>query len=561
MWWINKFGSVSGPYSDEQIQKGIKGNLFTRLHKISSDRQAWRRLDQTEFWNPESSAPERMEIPEFSVGKIGSISRPKPKDERAEIVDEVTILDESMALERNQDLKRVGFKAKLLLMMISGLIAVGVAVLSVVVLWNRGTFQPKPQINDKTTQKTLPSTKVKTNAVNSANDFNFIKKSVVIVRTREGANGTAFLVKMGGKKYILTNDHVIRSKFAPEMVLVDGTKLNPGNLSIASDRDLARFEIDHDGAFLELSEELPNNNDEIWVYGNSMGDGVITTLRGFVTGIGSKVVKINAEIVNGNSGSPILAKDGKVVAVASYLRNGDNGKDWTTKGTAFDNVRRFGIRANNAEWVAVDMQKYGQDCARIELMEVYWEYLRPYLICQNVSDEQYKTLKLEHKDVDKKSFGTDDAGFHEMLMALSKSYSGQGGSWRKWHALVHERDALIKRLNEAIKSNEVTLENGKNALAEFDKRKDIGAVWENVKIKHRDFNAKRKEALIMARDFLSNDTWADPLMKRGYSSDDNVESVDWYLKAIQFFLDQNAQALKDLNKALKNLENGDGDEE
>ena len=65
----------------------------------------------------------------------------------------------------------------------------------------------------------------------------------------------------------------------------------------------------------------------------------------------------------------------------------------------------------------------------------------------------------------------------------------------------------------------------------------------------------------MARDFLSNDTWADPLMKRGYSSDDNVESVDWYLKAIQFFLDQNTQALKDLNKALKNLENGDSDEE
>lgn len=561
MWWINKFGSVSGPYSDEQIQKGIRRNLFTKLHKISSDRQTWRRLDQTEFWNPESNAPEAMDMPELPVGKIGSISRPESKDERAEIAEAVTILDEGVVPERNQDLKGGGSKPRLLFALTIGLIAVGIAVLSVAVFLAIGISRPKPQAVDKPVQDSIPPVDAKTNAINSANDFNSIKKSVVIVRTREGGSGTAFLVKMDGRKYILTNDHVIRSKFAPEMVLVDGTKLNPGNLSIASDRDLARFEINHDGAFLELSEELPNNNDEIWVYGNSMGDGVITTLRGFVTGIGSKVVKINAEIVRGNSGSPILTKEGKVVAVASFLRNSNNGKDWTTKGTAFDSVRRFGIRANNSEWVAVDRQKYGIDCGRLELMEVYWEYLRPYLICQDVSDEQYKTLKLEHKDVDKKSFGTDDAGFHEMLMVLSKSYSGQGGSWRRWQALVHERDALIKRLNEAIKSNEVTLENGKNALAEFDKRKDIGAVWENVKIKHRDFYAKRKEALIMARDFLSNDTWADPLMKRGYSSDDNVESVDWYLKAIQFFLDQNAQALKDLNKALKNLENGDSDEE
>ena len=561
MWWVNKFGSVSGPYSEEQIQKGIRRNLFTKLHKISSDRQTWRRIDETEFWNPQSSAPEAMEIPEFSREKLGSISHPEPKEPRGEIVEEVTILDEAAVPKRNHDFEGGGSKSKHLLVVIIGLMVVGIAILSVVVFLTVGTSHPKPQAVDKSTREPLPPVDTKTNAVNSANDFNSIKKSVVIVRTREGGSGTAFLVKMDGRKYILTNDHVIRSKFTPEMVLVDGTKLKPGNLSISSDRDLARFEIDHDGAFLELSEELPNNNDEIWVYGNSMGDGVITTLRGFVTGVGSKVVKINAEIVNGNSGSPILAKDGKVVAVASYLRNGDNGKDWTTKGTAFDSVRRFGIRANNIEWVAVDRQKYGQDCRRLELMEVYWEYLRPYLICQNVTDEQYKTLKLEHKDVDKRHFGTDDAGFHEMLMELSKSYSGQGGSWRKWQALVRERDALIKRLNEAVKSNELTFENAKNALEEFDKRKEIGAVWENVKIKHRDFNAKRREALIMARDFLSNDTWADPLMKRGYSSDDKFESADWYLEAIQFFMDQNAQALKDLNKALKNLENGDGDEE
>jgi hypothetical protein len=288
-----------------------------------------------------------------------------------------------------------------------------------------------------------------------------------------------------------------------------------------------------------------------------MGDDVITSLRGFVTGVGSRVIKVNAEIVRGNSGSPILGEDGKVVAVAAYLLNGDNGKDWSTKDTSFDNVRRFGIRVANVDWVNVDSRRYENECAKSELIGVFWDYLWPYLVCQDVSEEKYNTLKLEQKDVDRKNFGSDDAGFHEMLMDLSKSYAGQGGSWRKWQNLLRDREALIKHLNEAITSGDLTRENGEKALVEFDNKKKIVATWENVKAKHREFNAKRKEALIMAKKFLTSIDWQNPLMKHGYSDDDKRRSVDWYLERIQYFLDQNAQQLKDLNKALKKLEKGD----
>ena len=187
--------------------------------------------------------------------------------------------------------------------------------------------------------------------------------------------------------------------------------------------------------------------------------------------------------------------------------------------------------------------------------------IRIYLVCQDVSEEKYNTLKLEQKDVDRKNFGSDDVGFHEMLMDLSKSYAGQGGSWRKWQNLLRDRDALIKRLNEAIAAGDLTRENGEKALEEFDNKKKIEATWENVKAKHREFNAKRKEALIMAKEFLTGIDWQDPLMKHGYSADDKRRSVDWYLEGIQYFLDQNAQQLKDLNKALKKLEKGDDDDE
>ena len=85
MWWVNKFGRVTGPYSDEQIQSGIRQNQFTRLNKISNDQQTWMRLDQTKFWQPVSPAPESAAAANpFETGAApGKLRRPSAARARA----------------------------------------------------------------------------------------------------------------------------------------------------------------------------------------------------------------------------------------------------------------------------------------------------------------------------------------------------------------------------------------------------------------------------------------------------------------------------------------------
>lgn len=50
-------------------------------------------------------------------------------------------------------------------------------------------------------------------------------------------------------------------------------------------------------------------------------------------------------------------------------------------------------------------------------------------------------------------------------------------------------------------------------------------------------------------------------MRHGYSEGSPEESVDWYLEGIQYYMDRNTQQLKDDNKTLKKLEQGDDDDE
>lgn len=510
MWWINRFGSVSGPYSDEQVERGIKQLKFTKLHKISSDRQNWRRICDTEFWKPVSAAPEEMEIPT----SLGLKSAAAPITYGG---DEQVAPPTQPGSAKKSSVADFVWRHKIGIAIGTGTVAASL----IVPLLLLAVFSGKDGGRSR------------------GPDFESIKKKIVLIRGKDGGSGTGFLVKMDGKKYVMTNDHVARGAELPEMVLVDGTKITPGAMSTASDRDLVRFETDYKGDYFEFSERIPNNNDEIWIYGNSMGDGVVTSIRGLVAGVGDRVVKIEAEFVRGNSGSPIMGTDGKVVAVAAYGRRADEGKDWATKDTSFDSVRRFGIRPVGVNWIDIDKHQYERQSAKLELVNTYLMFLQQYTKIESVSEETLGNLKLVHKDIDKDALPGDDVGFHEMLMTLSKSCIGALTSMFKWKSLVKDRSEFAARL---------TNDGNDNALADWDATHNFVSTRENVKAMYCNFFSKRKEALLLAKQFMNGINWCSPLMRHGYQDYFQPPFVDYFMNCIDNWLAQNAQTLIDFSE-------------
>lgn len=572
MWWINRFGSVTGPYNDAQIRKLVNNHQLTRLHKISQNKVDWTRVDQSDFWSQSSKLTEEMPLPELVI------PTPQPIVDAPPVLSPVGVpIRTSIASShtRRGFLDVLSSNLQLTAIIAASILIIFATIICSFVISSSRDSSVEKQIADLqksatsdvgasadsgTTSKQEVTESTDSDANRSGGiEFDDIKKKVVLVKTKEGS-GTGFLVMMDGRRYLVTNEHVVRSGDPAEARLVDGTRISLGAMSIAKDRDLVRYEVDHKGEYFELSSAVPNNGDKIWVFGNSSGDGVITSLKGEVTGVGNMYLKVDAEFVGGNSGSPIVNSKGEVLAVASFIRRGSEGHDWTTKGTEFDEARRFAVRFTHVEWNRIEADRFMLESRKLEAMRVYWLLLREYLICEDVSEKDYESLKLVQKDIDRRRFGAEDYGFHEMLMEISKAYSGQGKSWSKWRQLLKAREAVIKELDAAVDSGELTLTNAQKALSEYDLKNEIDGRWAKVKEKHREFIAKKKEGLIMARSFLRDEPWQNPRMQNGYGEGQDSGSVDWYLEAIQYFLDQNAQKLKDLNKALRSLE-GDDDEE
>lgn len=216
---------------------------------------------------------------------------------------------------------------------------------------------------------------------------NFVQehaRNLVFVKDREG-KGSGFLCRYRGQDVLLTNIHVIAGMQRPEYIRVNGGAMNVGLAATAVGHDVMCFGVQPIEWPLEVMEQIEEEvgiGDDILVIGNTSGADVALPLYGQILAIGPNLIEINAPILPGNSGSPIIhRKSGKIIGIATHLMRKpkptggdkeDDEDDEEKKGSKEssrpirnEDPRRFGTRLDSIkEWQKVEWGQFRREAAQ-----------------------------------------------------------------------------------------------------------------------------------------------------------------------------------------------------
>ncbi len=168
---------------------------------------------------------------------------------------------------------------------------------------------------------------------------------------------------------------------------IQGNRVAYKSIELCKEHDIARLELqDQSLPSLSFDNSALAIGLPIVVLGNSQGSSVITELKGSVLSIGPETLEVNAEFVAGNSGSPIVTKDGNIVGIATYVTYTPGRSDWVLSGTRFGEVRRFGLRVlptytwtnttlNQMSTQVQDMEQFSKN-----ITDLYLVYYRAYML-------------------------------------------------------------------------------------------------------------------------------------------------------------------------------------
>ncbi|MBR4653309.1 MAG: trypsin-like peptidase domain-containing protein [Kiritimatiellae bacterium] len=543
MWWIRRNGHVEGPFSDDDMRKRITLNMIGSLDRVSTNKQRWQYLKDTELWRPQKNGAGSIslaESPSTAIDWGRPISAPQTVGPSRSVSTSSVPIPE----RRRMPEERVPPKTNraLFFALCGGVAAVLVVSLVAIVVMLSSRFSAGKE-------------SAITAAAPSTAGFEAVRDAVALIECKE-ASGTGFLLDMDGKTYLMSNEHVLRSGGKIEARLIDGTLLRLGEFSVAADgRDLARFEVlGCNKKPLHLRETMPSIGEQVTVYGNSLGGGVATESKGFIQGVGPTKIETNAEIVHGNSGSPLLDVNNVVVGVAALIEYTGK-KDWGNMGTRYDGkVRRYAVRLTGVNWKAIDRSEYEKQVREFAEVDTFLNYLLPFIFLETgkVAEE-----KLVYNDLCSKAFSMRETGFNDMMKEIAKKYERSGKAIARLAEWEKGRKELIRRLGLEIDSKQLAKDAAKKTLSEYDEK--MIKAYEKMKEECRGMILIRKEALNHAQIFLSGRTWDAPQIEKGYD-DDPRDSVNAYREVLSKCIDLMNQAMKNLNKTLKELEEGDDDE-
>ncbi|MEP4076571.1 S1 family peptidase [Haloferula sp.] len=178
-----------------------------------------------------------------------------------------------------------------------------------------------------------------------------ISEAIVVIEGDAGV-GTGFMVKSDDKLYLYTAAHVLSGNKRLKVKLRSGREIRSfGKFEASEGADLVRIEVTEevdDALKLGSSSGQARQGLGIYAAGNAGGGGTVGFEQGTVQGIGAESIEINAEVIQGNSGGPIIDSDThEVLGLVTHLVAAR--KDQWAKETRYSDIRRFGCRLDR-EW-------------------------------------------------------------------------------------------------------------------------------------------------------------------------------------------------------------------
>ena len=174
--------------------------------------------------------------------------------------------------------------------------------------------------------------------------------SIMIVEGDQSV-GTGFVVKMDGRVFLYTCAHVLSGNTRFVIKNAAGRTFSQfGSFEYADGADMVRLEMFEP---IEPALSLADSNttvalqSEIAAMGNGGGKGVVALEQGTVLGISGDMIEVNAGVIEGSSGGPIIDKTtGRVLGMVTHLSTERD--DIWSEGSRLGEVRRFACRLNKA---------------------------------------------------------------------------------------------------------------------------------------------------------------------------------------------------------------------